>query len=147
MSHYVPSSRWQSLLGVSSPMTGLVNIVLRMSSRHQPDQQAKVDDSARERFIAYGLLRTSSKDHDHLKHALSDDFAKGGDTYPKTPQQSLLLLDKYSKTPTVIAQSEGTAFAQTGKKKGGAKKKSDAVDPKKVEFDKDFYKDGVFPMR
>ena len=39
-----------------------------------PDEKAKVDDSARERFIAYGLLRTSSKDHDHLKHALSDDF-------------------------------------------------------------------------
>ena len=46
-----------------------------------PDEKAKVDDSARERFIAYGLLRTSGKDHDHLKHALSDDFAKGGDTY------------------------------------------------------------------
>ena len=105
------------------------------------DDKAKVDDSARDRFIAYGLLRTSGKEHDHLKHALSDDFAKGGDNYPRTPQQTLLLLDKYSKAPTVVTQSEGTSFAQTGKKKGGGKKKSDAVDPKKVEFDKDFYKD------
>ena len=55
----------------------------------RPDEKAKVDDSARERFIAYGLLQTSGKDHDHLKHALSDDFAKGGDTYPKTPQQRI----------------------------------------------------------
>jgi hypothetical protein len=58
------------------------------------------------------------------------DFAKGGDTYPKTPQQTLLLLDKYSKAPTVITQSEGTAFAQTGKKKGGAKKKSGVDNPR-----------------
>jgi hypothetical protein len=46
-------------------------------------------------------------------------------------------LDKYSKKPTVVAASEGTAFAQKGKK-GEAKK--DPTD-KKVEFDKEFYKD------
>ena len=99
-----------------------------------------VAENARDRFIAYGLLRTSNKEHDHLKNALSDDFANGDDKYPTGPQQSFLLMDKYSKTPTVVAQSEGTAFAQKGKK-GGAKKKSGVDDPKEVEFNEDYYKD------
>lgn len=50
------------------------------------------------------------------------------------------MLDKYSKTPTVVTQSDGTVFAQKGKE-GGAKKKSGDDNPKKVEFDKEFYKD------
>ena len=98
-------------------------------------------ENARERFIAYGLLRTSNKEHDHLKSALSDDFAKDQDNYPPTPQQSLMLMDKYSKSPTVVTQSEGTSFSQKGKNKGGEKKKSDDKNPKMVEYDKDFYKD------
>jgi len=99
-----------------------------------------VVEQARDRFIAFGLLRTSNKEHDHLKSALSDDFAKDQDNYPPTPQQSLMLMDKYSKSPTVVTQSEGTSFAQKGKNKGGEKKKSDDKNPKKVEYDKDFYK-------
>jgi hypothetical protein len=39
-----------------------------------------------------------------------------------------------------VTQSEGTSFAQKGKK-GGEKKKSDDKNPKKADFDKDFYKD------
>ena len=80
-----------------------------------------VDKSARD--IAYGLFRTSNKDHDHLKNALSDDYAKDQDNYPTNPQQALLLMDKYSKSPTVVTSSEGTSFAQKGKK-GSEKKKS-----------------------
>jgi hypothetical protein len=88
--------------------------------------------------MAFGLLKTAGSSHDKIKSDLSDDFTKGSDNYPVTPVQTLLLLDKYSKKPTVVAASdEGTAFAQKGKK-GEAKK--DAAD-KKVEFDKEFYKD------
>ena len=101
--------------------------------------RAKVGAQARERFIGFGLLRTANKDHDHLKNALSDDYTKGSDNYPINPQQTLLLLDKYSKKPTVVATSEGTAFAQKGKK-GDAQKKS-GNDDAKFEFDKEFYKD------
>jgi hypothetical protein len=51
-------------------------------------------------------------------------------------------LDKYSKKPTAVTQSEGTAFAQKETKKNKSKpKKVDSADPKQVEFDKDFYKD------
>ena len=39
-----------------------------------------------------------------------------------------------------MTQSEGTSFAQKGKK-GSEKKKYDDKNPKKVEYDKDFYKD------
>jgi hypothetical protein len=73
---------------------------------------------------------------------LLDDFTKASNNYPTTPQQTLLLLDKYSKKPMAVTQSEGTAFAQKETKKGKSKpKKVDFADPKQVEFDKDFYKD------
>ena len=87
--------------------------------------------------LAFKLLKTAGASHNKIKSDLSDDFTKGSDNYPVTPQQTLLLLDKYSKKPTVVAASEGTAFAQKGKK-GEAKK---AGGDKKVEFDKEFYKD------
>ena len=42
-----------------------------------------------------------------------------------------MLMDHYSKTPTVINTSEGTAFAQSGKKKkGGNKDKAKSNAPK-----------------
>ena len=86
---------------------------------------------ARKQFIAFGLLKTSSSSHDKIKSDLLDDFTKGSDNYPTTPQQTLLLLDKYWKKPPVIAQSEGTAFAQKRKSgKGKAKDKDGEVDPK-----------------
>jgi len=100
-------------------------------------EQAAIKVLARERFMAFGLLKTAGSSHDKIKSDLSDDFTKGSDNYPVTPVQTLLLLDKYSKKPTVVAASEGTAFAQKGKK-GEAKK--DATN-KKVDFDKEFYKD------
>ena len=47
--------------------------------------------------------------------------------------------DKYSKKPTLVTLTEGTAsiFAQEQGKKGEAKK----ADGDKVKFDKKFYKD------
>jgi hypothetical protein len=92
--------------------------------------------------MAYGLLKTSSNSHNKIKSDLLDAFTKGSNNYPTTPQQTLLMLDKYSKKPTAVTQSKGTVFAQKETKKGKSKsKKADSVDPKQVEFDKDFYKD------
>jgi hypothetical protein len=70
-----------------------------------------VTNLACDRFIAYGMLKTSSNAHNKIQSDLSDDFTKGSDNYPTTPQQSLLLLDNYSKKPAVVNNSEGTAFA------------------------------------
>jgi hypothetical protein len=49
-------------------------------------------------------------------------------------------MDKYSKKPTVMNQSEEIAFAQKKNKKEKSKK-VDTADPKKVEYDKEFYRD------
>jgi hypothetical protein len=76
-----------------------------------------VTSLAHDRFIAYGMLKTSSNAHNKIKSDLSDDFIKGSNNYPTTPQQSLLLLDKYSKKLALVNYSEGTAFAQGGTKK------------------------------
>jgi hypothetical protein len=106
------------------------------------NEKTVVKIQAQERFMAYGLLKTSSNSHDKIKSDFLDDFTKGSNNYPATPQQTLLLLDKYSKKPTAVTQSEGTAFAQKETKKGKSKsKKADSADPKQVEFNKDFYKD------
>ncbi len=61
--------------------------------------------------MVYGLLKTSNNSHNKIKSDLLDDFTKGSNNYPTTPQQTLLLLDKYSKKPTAVTQSEGTVFA------------------------------------
>jgi hypothetical protein len=79
---------------------------------------------------------------------LSDDFTKGSNNYPTTPQQTLLLLDKYSKKPMVVTQSEGTTFAQNNNNKinikNNNKNNKNDDDPKNFEYDKDFYKDKEF---
>ena len=80
-----------------------------------PTEQTAVELLARERFIAFGLLKTSSSSHEKIKSDLSDDFTKGSDNYPTTPQQTLLSLDKYSKKPQVVTQSEGTASPRKGR--------------------------------
>jgi hypothetical protein len=74
---------------------------------------------------------------------LLDDYTKGSDNYPQTRSQALMLMDHYSKTPTAVTTLEGTAFAQSDKKKkkGGdkAKKLEAPKDPK--DFDKEWWKD------
>jgi hypothetical protein len=99
-----------------------------------------VTNLACDRSIAYGMLKTSSNAHDKIKSDLSDQFTKGSNNYPTTPQQLLLLLDKYSKKLAVVNHSEGTVFAQDGTKKIMKKNKND-TDPKNVEYNKEFYKD------
>ncbi len=56
-----------------------------------------------------------------------------------------MLMDHYSKAPTAITNSEGTAFAQNGdkkKKKGDKKDKAKSDTPKDPkDFDKEWWKD------
>jgi hypothetical protein len=109
----------------------------------RPDEQEAVRVSARERFLLYAFIKTSNSKHNKIKDNLSNDYTKGSDNYPQTRLQALMLMDHYSKTPTAITTSEGTAFAQSGKKKkkGGNKEKKPeaAKDPK--DFDKEWWKD------
>jgi hypothetical protein len=108
-----------------------------------PANQDDIRVSARERFLSYALIKTSNSRHNKIKEDLSDDYTKGGDNYPHTRLQALMLIDHYSKTPTAITTSEGTAFAQSDKKKkkGGdkAKKPKAPKDPK--DLDKEWWKD------
>ncbi len=76
-----------------------------------------VTNLACDRFIAYGMLKMSSNIHNKIKSDLSDDLTKGSNNYPTTPQQSLLLLDKYFKKLALVNHSESTACAQGGTKK------------------------------
>jgi hypothetical protein len=100
-----------------------------------PSEKDEVLIDAEERYVAYVFLRQSGPQHGKLKVDLQNDFTTGDNHYPKTRQQALHLLDKYSKT-TVIkpTNSEGASFAQGGGG-GGSGKKKDFKD-----FDKAYWK-------
>ncbi len=101
------------------------------------DEQKAVRVSAKERFLLYALIKTSNSKHNKIKDDLLDDYTKGSDNYPQTRLQALVLMDHYSKTPTAITTLEGTAFAQSGKKKkkGGNKEKEPEATKDPKEFD------------
>jgi hypothetical protein len=83
-------------------------------------EQQLVRDDAEERYISYALLRQSVTQHGNLKVDLQKDFTTGDTRYPKNRQQTLHLLDKYSKTVVArVTQSEGTSFAQKSGLDGG----------------------------
>jgi hypothetical protein len=51
---------------------------------------------------------------------LQNDFTTGDHRYPNNRQQTLHLLDNYSKTDVAkVTQSEGTSFAQRSGRGGG----------------------------
>jgi hypothetical protein len=85
-------------------------------------EQQAVPGDAEERYIPYAFLRQSGTQYGNLKVDLQNDFANGDNCYPKNRQQTLHLLDKYSKTfmPNTT-QSEGTSFAQKGGRRNGNK--------------------------
>jgi hypothetical protein len=97
-------------------------------------EQEAVRKDTEERYLAYAFLKQSGTQHIKLKSGLIDDFTTGNNNYPKNRQQTLHLLDKYSKTVVPKAPpSEGTAFAH----KGGT-----GDDPKDREpFDKKYWKE------
>ncbi len=106
----------------------------------KPDEQEAVRVRARERFLLYALIKTSNSKHNKIKDDLSDGYTKGSDNYPQTRSQVLMFMDHYSKTPTAITTLEGTAFAQSGKKKrkvGDKEKKPEATKNPK-DFDKEW---------
>jgi hypothetical protein len=72
-------------------------------------EQQIVRDDAEERYLSYVFLRQSGAQHGTLKVDLQNDFTTGNNHYPKTRQQTLHLLDKYSKTVVPkTTPSEGT---------------------------------------
>ena len=106
------------------------------------DQQALARSEAKERVLSYALIVSSSNQHKKIKEDLSNDFTKGEDYYPRDRSQALMMMDHYSKSPTVVTVSEGTSFAQTGnKKKKGDKDKPKTTDKDPKEFDKAYWKD------
>ncbi len=105
----------------------------------KPDKQEAVRVSAWERFLFYALKKTSNSKYNKIKDDLPDDYTKGNDNYPQTRSQALMLMDHYSKTPTAITTLEGTAFAQSGKKKKKVDNKGKK--PKATKDSKDFNKE------
>jgi Flp pilus assembly protein TadG len=90
-----------------------------------PVEQQLVQDDAEERYISYAFLRQSGTQHGNLKVDLQNDFTTGDNTYPNNLQQTLHLLDKYSKTVVAkVTHSEGTSFAQKGGRGGGNRSSS-----------------------
>jgi hypothetical protein len=76
-------------------------------------QKLTVRADAEERYISYAFLRQSATYHANLKVNLQNDYTTGDNHYPKTRQQTLHLLDKYTKTaPPRTTPSEGLSFAQ-----------------------------------
>jgi hypothetical protein len=107
-------------------------------------EQQTVREDAEERYISYAFLRQSGLQHGNLKVDLQNDFTTGDNRYPKNRQQTLHLLDKYTKTVvTKTTPSEGTSFAQKGDRGSGNKGNSGKGrgDGKKKPFDKEYWKD------
>jgi hypothetical protein len=76
-------------------------------------EQVIVRADAEERYISYVFLRQSGTQHANLKEDLQNGFTTGDNRYPKTRQETLHLLDKYSKNVVPkTTVSEGASFAQ-----------------------------------
>jgi hypothetical protein len=83
-------------------------------------QKQSVHGDAKERYISYTFLHQSGAQHGNLKVDLRNDFTTGSNQYSKTHQQTLHLLDKYSKTVVVpkMTSSKGSSFTQKGGRGG-----------------------------
>jgi hypothetical protein len=107
-------------------------------------EQQAVREDAEERYVSYAFLRQSGTQHGNLKVDLQNDFTTGDNRYPKNRQQTLHLLDKYSKTVVPkTTPSEGTSFVQKGGKgnKGGAGRGNGGGKGSEKPFDKEYWKD------
>jgi hypothetical protein len=83
-------------------------------------EQKLVRDGAEEWYVSYAFLRQSGMQHGNIKVDLQNDFTTGDNRYTKNRQQTLHLLDNYSKTVVLkVTQSEGTSFAQKGGRGSG----------------------------
>jgi hypothetical protein len=88
------------------------------------EQKQVVHKDAEEWYISYAFLHQSGAQHGNLKVDLRNYFTTGSNQYPKTRQQMLHLLDRYSKTVVVpkTTSSEGSSFAQKGGRGGRGSK-------------------------
>ena len=76
-------------------------------------EQIVTREDAEERYLSYAFLRQRGTQHGNLKVDLQNDFTTGDNRYPKNRQQTLHLLNKYSKTVVQrMTQSKGTSFVQ-----------------------------------
>jgi hypothetical protein len=92
-----------------------------------PVEQQLVRDDVEEQYFSYAFLRQSGLQHINLKVDLQNDFTTGDNCYPKNRQQTLHILDKYSKTVVAkVTHSETTSFAQKGGRGGGNLRISDS---------------------
>jgi hypothetical protein len=105
--------------------------------------QAAMHQAAEDQYLAYIPLVNSSGQHEHLRKELQNDFIKSSDKYPENCSQTLLFLDRYSKSAPADSASQGTAFNQKGgqPKKGEEKKGSNKPKAEKKDFDKEYFKD------
>jgi hypothetical protein len=78
------------------------------------EQKQAVREDAEECYISYAFLRQSGAQHGNLKVNLRNNFTTDSNQYPKTHQQMLHLLNKYSKIVVVpkMTSSEGSSFAK-----------------------------------
>jgi len=113
-------------------------------------EQEAIRADAEERYISYVFLKQSRVQHGTLKVDLKNNFTTGNNHFPKTRQQTLHLLDKYSKTAvTKTTPSEGTSFAQSGgggQGRGNASRGSGGRGSRGSDYtgkssDKEFWKD------
>jgi hypothetical protein len=73
---------------------------------------------------------------------LQIDFSTGDNHYPKNRQHTLHLLDKYRKTVVAkVTHSEGTSFAQNGRRGGGNRSSSGNVSHDSSTYDKNYWKE------
>jgi hypothetical protein len=109
------------------------------------DQQKEVRLKSKERLLAYLLVKNSSNTstHDIVRNNLQESFIAKRDEYPMTRSDAIDLLNKYDeKAPPNKLASEGTAFAQKGKKnqnqstdkKSAGKKEGEDDDTPKKNF-------------
>ncbi len=91
-------------------------------------EQATIRQAAEDRYLAYLLLVNSGAQHELLQKELQNDLTKGSDKYPENCPQTVLFLDRYSRSIPADGGSHGTAFAQkAGKAKTDKTKKASDV--------------------
>ncbi len=73
--------------------------------------QSAMRQAAEDQYLAYTLLVNSGGKHEHLRKELQNNFTKGSNKYPENCSQTLLFLDRYSKSTPADSASQGTAFA------------------------------------
>jgi hypothetical protein len=99
-------------IGVTRNQTVLLEYVAQESYTRAftdlgPVEQQLVRDDAEERYVSYAFLRQSGTQHGNLKVYLQNDFTTGDNSYPNNLQQTLHLLDKYSKAVVAKVRTEG----------------------------------------